>query len=75
LLKEGDFLEFLRKAIKMDIPIYGGSAGAIIFGKSILSSLDKNFIGLTDFSGMNLLKDVGIFCHYKPEKEKKLMKC
>lgn len=71
-LKESGFLEFLRRAIKVDIPIYGSSAGAIIFGKSILTSTDENFVGLTDFSGMNLLKNMGIFCHYKHEKEERV---
>lgn len=71
-LKESGFWNFLIMAMKKDIPIYGGSAGAIIFGESILTSPDENIVGLKDFSGMNLLKEASIFCHYKPEKEEKV---
>lgn len=71
-LKESDFWNFLVIAIKKDIPIYGGSTGAIIFGKSILTSSDENLVGLKDFSGMNLLKNISLFCHYKLEKEEKI---
>lgn len=72
ILKETPFWEFLIEALKKNIPVYGGSAGAIIFGKSILSSSDENSEELKDFSGMNLLKSISIFCHYKPEKEEKI---
>lgn len=74
ILKESGFWEFLIKAIKKGIPIYGGSAGAIIFGKSILTSSDENLAGLKEFGGMNLLEDTSIFCHYKQEKEDKIKK-
>lgn len=71
-LKESNFWNFLSKAVKKNIPIYGGSAGGIIFGKSILTSCDENIVGLKDFSGMNLLKNMSLFCHYKQEKEKEV---
>ena len=74
ILKESGFWEFLIKALKIGIPVYGGSAGAIIFGESILTSSDKNLVGLKEFSGMNLLKDISFFCHYKPEKDEKIKK-
>jgi len=67
--KDNSFWKFLIEAIKNNIPIYGGSAGAIIFGESIMSSYDENFVNLKDFSGMDLLNGISIFCHYKPEKE------
>jgi len=69
VLKESNFWNFLVKAVKKNIPIYGGSAGAIIFGRSILTSYDENLVGLKDFSGMNLLKNMSLFCHFKLEKE------
>ncbi len=51
--------------------VYGGSAGAIICGKSIESALflDKNDIGLTDLSGLNLLDDNDVFCHYNDKSD------
>ena len=58
----------MKKAINKGVPIYGGSAGAIIFSKSIISSLyyDKNWVDLKDFSGMNVLDGKEITCHYTP---------
>lgn len=46
--------------------IYGGSAGAIIFGKTIDTAkhADKNIVNLIDTRGLNLLKNKDIWCHY-----------
>lgn len=70
-LKESGMWQFLEKALEQDVPIYGGSAGAIIFGKSIKPSLhmDKNWVDLEDLEGMNVLKGKYIFCHVSPEKK------
>lgn len=70
-LKETGMWEFLKEAIKKDIPIMGGSAGAIIFAKSIIPALyhDMNWVELKNFSGMDVLKGKEISCHYIPEWE------
>jgi len=75
-LKETGLWVFLKEAIKKDIPIYGGSAGAIIFSKDIKTSLnfDKNWVELTDFSGMNLIRDYSLWCHFNLDKEQKIKK-
>ena len=46
--------------------IYGGSAGAIIFGKTIKPALhaDANNVGLEDLTGLNLVHGYDIWCHY-----------
>lgn len=46
--------------------LYGGSAGAIICGKTIATAahLDENKVGLTDLCGLNLLGGYDVFCHY-----------
>jgi len=73
-LKETGFWIFLKKAIKNNIPIYGGSAGAIIFAKSVKPSVnfDKNWIGLKNFDGMNLIKNNYLFCHFTNKKEEQI---
>lgn len=65
-LKEFGTFEILRKLAGRDIQIYGGSAGAIIFAKTIIPALsaDENFVELTDFSALNLVKNYDIWCHY-----------
>jgi len=66
-LKETRFWEFLKKAIKLNIPIYGGSAGALIFSKTIANSLyeDKNWVELKNLNGMNILNNCDLIVHYK----------
>ena len=46
--------------------IYGGSAGAIIFGKTIDTAkhADENIVDLNDTSGLNLLGNKDVWCHY-----------
>lgn len=75
-LKESGMWKFLQKALEKDVPIYGGSAGAIIFSKSIKPSLnfDKNWSELTELEGMNLTKDYFLFCHFEDSKEEEIKK-
>lgn len=65
-LKEFVTFEVLQKLAEKDVPIYGESAGAIIFARTIVPALsaDENFVELTDFAGLNLVKDYDIWCHY-----------
>lgn len=65
-LKEFGTFEILRKLAEKDIPIYGGSAGAIILTKTIIPALsaDENLVELTDFTALNLVNDYEIWCHY-----------
>lgn len=46
--------------------VYGGSAGAIIFGLNIKPAIhaDKNNVAMTDFTSLNLLKGKNVWCHY-----------
>jgi len=73
-LKESGFLDFIEKALKKGVPIYGGSAGAVIFSKTIISSLkyDKNWNNLSNLSGMNLIGNYEITCHFS-DKERNLI--
>ena len=46
--------------------VYGGSAGAIIFGKDLDScnTEDKNEVGLIDNNGFNMINGYSLLCHY-----------
>ncbi len=74
-LKESGAWEFLEKALEEDIPIYGGSAGAVIFAKSIIPALyhDENKVGLEDFSGMDVIDGMEITCHYSEDQENEVI--
>ncbi len=47
--------------------VYGGSAGAIVLGKNIDTHDDENTINQKDISGLNLLNNYSVACHYKDE--------
>ena len=72
-LKDSGFLSKLDKLIKKDVPVYGGSAGAIICGKTILTSHDENFVGLKNFDGMNLVNNFDLWCHYEPSMDNEIL--
>lgn len=65
-LKKGSIIPKLDEYLKNDGIIFGGSAGAIIFGRDINSCLmnDENLIGLKDCSGLDMLNHYSILCHY-----------
>lgn len=53
--------------------IFGGSAGAIIFGKDIDGCMteDSNIVNLNDTEGFNILKDYSFLCHLNNKHFKK----
>ena len=66
-LKTSGAFEKIRKYLTEDEGIvYGGSAGAIIFGKDLDSCNpdDENEAGLTDHTGFDLIGGYSLLCHY-----------
>ena len=68
-LKDSESFIKLLEYINNDGIVYGGSAGAIIFGKDIESIhiMDPNDAMLKDTSGFNVLNGKSIFAHYTNE--------
>lgn len=66
-LKESGFYEHLKNLIKKDIPLAGGSAGAIIFAKTIVPSLstDENWVKLKNFDSLDKLLGWDLDAHYE----------
>ena len=69
LLKEIKENNFDKELSKFKGVIYGGSAGAIIFGKTIETASwgkikDKNKVKLKDLKGLNLVNGDNIKAHY-----------
>ena len=66
---ESHFTAVLKRYAESGGAIYGGSAGAVILGKNIMtcSYMDRNACGLRDFNGLKLLGDYSVWCHYKAE--------
>lgn len=77
ILKETGFDNYLVKLLKdTDIPVIGGSAGAVIFGKDIetVETMDVNNVGLEDLSGMNILSNKNIWVHYRESMDEDIKK-
>lgn len=72
-LKENSNFEKIDKYLKNNGIVFGGSAGAIIFGKDINSCLieDKNIVDLDDCTGFNYLNNYSILCHLNNSNFKK----
>ena len=70
LKDSGAFLK-IRDYIEHDGIVFGGSAGAIIFGYDINSCLpmDKNEVNLKDTKGFNVLNGLSLFAHYTNQKD------
>jgi dipeptidase E len=62
------FVEPLR-AFGASRPIYGGSAGAILFGADIgpAGHFDPNDVAIADTTGLELLHGHAVWCHFVPE--------
>lgn len=73
-LRESGFLPKLKSLIKNNIPIYGGSAGAVIHAKSVIPALsaDLNEVKLKDFSAINLIRGYDLWCHYNPSMDEEI---
>ena len=66
-LKESGAFGKIRKYLTEEDGIaYGGSAGAIIFGKDLDScnTDDENEVGLADHTGFNMIGGYSLLCHY-----------
>lgn len=65
-LREFGTIEILKILAEKDIPIYGGSAGALIFADTIVTATpyDANDVALVDLKGLNLIHNFNIWVHY-----------
>lgn len=73
-LKTSGSFEKISEYINDNGIVFGGSAGAIIFGKDLEACklADVNEVDLQDINGFDILNGVSILCHYTngtPEKD------
>lgn len=69
-IRQSNFAEQLTAYLESGGILYGGSAGAIICGKTIEPAQyeDQNDLQLQNLAGLNLLQDYDVFCHYDPSR-------
>ena len=58
----------LRTLFYSGIPIYGGSAGAIILGQTILTAPEAKGLSEEESRGLDLIEGFSIYCHYDRKK-------
>lgn len=72
-IKKAGFDVILREFIKNYGPIYGGSAGAIIFGETIATVIEENDNNYPFNDGLNFLNNMSIVCHYEKSKNENIL--
>ena len=75
-LKDSGSFEKIKEYLKNDGIVYGGSAGAIIFGKDLDSCItdDENEVRLTDIAGFDMLNGYSLLCHFTNRDETRTKK-
>lgn len=70
-LKSSGAFAKLKAYLESGGPVFGGSAGAIIFGADIdtCQYADENTVGLADTAGFDMLGGASLLCHYGNEGE------
>ena len=75
VMRECNFEKVIRKLLKWGKVYIGSSAGSIVAGRTIRTAAwkesDKNYVGLKDLRGLNLVP-FDIFVHYEPEWAEKI---
>ena len=65
-IKDSRVFGKLKEFISNDGIVFGGSAGAIIFGKDLDACKldDTNYVNLEDTEGFDVLNGISLLCHY-----------
>lgn len=71
-VKRTEFDNFLTEFLKKGKIVYGGSAGAIILGKSIATVSEEKLAGCADENGLSFLGDFSVRCHFSQEEKNKI---
>ena len=76
LKMNGSFNKIKDYLLNHDGIVYGGSAGAIIFGADLDScnTDDTNEVGLVDNTGFNMIDGYSLLCHYTNRDEVRTLK-
>jgi dipeptidase E len=72
-IKVGGSFEKIREYLENGGVAFGGSAGAIIFGKDLEACVldDSNDVNLTDIDGYDVLDGISVLCHFGNRTEEK----
>lgn len=70
-VRKAGFGKIIAEFLSRGLGVFGTSAGAILLGNDIVPCmhLDPNDIGMTDFTGLNLVGGRSVWCHYNPQND------
>lgn len=72
LINEASFFNFLLDYISGAGIVYGASAGAVIFGKSIATYAEENNISYLESNGLDLIDGYSVRCHFEHADEDRI---
>ncbi len=74
LLRSSGFDTALINFVEQGGAIYGGSAGAVLLGRDIMTCarMDTNDVGLRNTTGLDLVNGYAIWCHYQLEDDARI---
>lgn len=73
-LRKSGFAEYLIQAIEDSVPVYGGSAGAIILGKDIRTDSSLGNLSPHGVGGLDVVSGYSVACHYRSEHTSQISK-
>ncbi len=68
-IRTAGFDQYLSQVAQSGIPLYGGSAGAIVFGEDIRTAPEASHLTPGDAKGLRILVGHSIMCHYEQQDE------
>jgi dipeptidase E len=68
-IRESGIDAYIQEVVSQGVPIYGGSAGAIILGEDIRTTPEALHLNHSDAVGLKLISGYSIVCHHKSERE------
>jgi len=74
LFRSSGFDTALINFMKSGGAVYGGSAGAILLGRDIMTCahMDPNDVGLDNTTGLDVINGYAVWCHYRFEDDARI---
>ncbi|MFH1049234.1 MAG: Type 1 glutamine amidotransferase-like domain-containing protein [Patescibacteria group bacterium] len=73
-IKKSGFDNYLLEIIAAGLPVYGGSAGAIILGEDIRTAPEARSLNPEETIGLKMVYNFSVFCHYVSNKKMEVQK-
>lgn len=68
-LHTSNFSDYLLEVVNAGVPLYGGSAGAIVLGEDIRTAPENSGLNNLEAVGLKIVPGYSVVCHYNADKE------